>query len=255
MRNLSLPMFEVISHLKTINYPKIVVLSGAGISAESGIKTFRDNGGLWENHSVEEVASPEAFVRNPESVYRFYNARRQQLLSSEVHPNPAHIALTKLQKALQDNVVLVTQNVDNLHERGGCSNVIHMHGEIFSAKCENTNEAIQITQDLTSQTRCSCCFPSSSMRPDIVWFGEMPYHMDSIQSHLLEADLFVSIGTSGNVYPAAGFVQIANLAGAYSIELNLEPSEGQSDFTECHYGLASDLVPAFVDELCALLQV
>ncbi|MFT5283498.1 MAG: NAD-dependent deacetylase [Yoonia sp.] len=250
----STPTFQFVSHLKTIKHPKIVVLTGAGISAESGIKTFRDNNGLWENYRVEEVATPDAFMRNPDLVYQFYNARREQLLSRDVNPNLAHIALAKLQNVLQHDFVLVTQNIDNLHERGGCSDVIHMHGELLSAKCANTNKTIPITDSLTSQTRCSCCQPMSAMRPDIVWFGEMPYHMDSIESHLLTADLFVSIGTSGNVYPAAGFVQIANHAGAYSIELNLEPSEGQSDFTECHYGLASDLVPAFVDEVCALVK-
>jgi NAD-dependent deacetylase len=248
-------MRAAVSHLNTTSNPKIVVLTGAGISAESGIKTFRDNNGLWENHSIEEVATPQAFARNPELVYQFYNSRRQQLLSSDVNPNPAHIALATLQKLLPQDFVLITQNVDNLHERGGSRNVIHMHGEILSAKCGSTNEAVKITNNLTSETRCTCCQPSLSMRPDIVWFGEMPYYMDIIQSHLQTADLFVSIGTSGNVYPAAGFVQVANSAGAGSIELNLAPSAGQNDFDEGFYGLASDVVPAFVDEVCAVLSV
>jgi NAD-dependent deacetylase len=245
--------FDVISHLNTINQPKIVVLTGAGISAESGIRTFRDNNGLWEDHSVEDVATAQAFARNPELVYRFYNARRQQLLSNEVAPNPAHIALAKLQLKLQQNFILITQNVDNLHERAGCENVIHMHGELLSAKCLSTNSAIAIHDDLTNLTRCTCCKDSKPMRPDIVWFGEIPYYMDTIQAHLQQADVFVSIGTSGNVYPAAGFVQEANYTGAYSIELNLAPSEGQSQFTEAHYGLASKLVPWFVDEVCAVI--
>lgn len=247
-------MFEVISHLKAIANPKVVILTGAGISAESGIKTFRDNNGLWENHSVEEVATPKAFINNPTLVNRFYNARRQQLLGLDIRPNLAHIALAKLAKLMQENVVLITQNVDDLHERAGFDKVIHMHGEILSAKCPVSNKAVSIKHDLTSQTKCSCCQPGLAMRPNIVWFGEMPYHMDDIQKHLSQADLFVSIGTSGNVYPAAGFVQIANQAGAYSLELNLEPSEGQSAFNECHYGLASSLVPRFVDELIETLN-
>jgi NAD-dependent deacetylase len=239
--------------LNTIKHPKIVILTGAGISAESGISTFRDNKGLWENHTVEEVATPEAFARNPELVYRFYNARRQQLLNDEVAPNPAHIALAKLQRKLQQDFVLITQNVDNLHERGGCKNVIHMHGELLSAKCINSNSAVSTVDDVSSCTKCACCDTPSPMRPDIVWFGETPYHMKAIQTHLQEADVFVSIGTSGNVYPAAGFVQEAQYVGAHCIELNLDPSEGQSNFTECHYGQASTLVPWFVDEICAAI--
>jgi NAD-dependent deacetylase len=247
-------MFTAISHLRSIKDPKVVILTGAGISAESGIKTFRDNDGLWENHCVEDVATPEAFARDPKLVYQFYNARRQQLVGGDIHPNLAHTALAKLEQALQTSLTVVTQNVDNLHERGGCCRVIHMHGELLSGKCINTGKSAPIVNTLTADTQCDCCQPSSSMRPDIVWFGEMPYYMDDIQQHLVEADLFVSIGTSGNVYPAAGFVQIANYAGAYSLELNLEPSEGQTDFSECHYGLASELVPAFVDELCSSLN-
>lgn len=246
-------MFDAISHLKSISHPKIVILTGAGISAESGIKTFRDNNGLWENHRVEDVATPEAFLYNPSLVYQFYNVRRQQLLSGEVLPNAAHIALAKLQQAMQDNFVLITQNVDNLHEEGGCTNVIHMHGELLSARCVRTGRAQAIKNELNQHTRCQCCQPSSTMRPNIVWFGEVPHHMQRIESHLLDADLFISIGTSGHVYPAAGFVQIANYAGAYSLELNLEPSQSRSNFSQCEYGLASVLVPKFVDEVCALL--
>lgn len=245
---------EISFHLSTIEKPKIVILTGAGISAESGIKTFRDNNGLWDNHSVEEVATPEAFARNPELVYRFYNTRRQQLLSDDVKPNAAHIALARLQKAMPDDFVLITQNVDDLHERGGCHDVIHMHGEILSAKCPVTSKAISIHGDINGDTKCTCCHPPCAMRPDIVWFGEMPYYMNRIQSHLQSADVFISIGTSGNVYPAAGFVQEASIAGAYTVQLNLEPSGVQSDFTRCHYGLASAVVPSFVDEICASLS-
>lgn len=247
-------MFSAISHLKSIDKPKVVILTGAGISAESGIKTFRDNDGLWENHAVEDVATPDAFARNPELVYKFYNERRQQLVGGDIHPNLAHVALAKLEQTLQENLIVVTQNVDNLHERGGCSQVIHMHGELLSAKCIKSGKSAPIANKLSADTQCVCCQPKASMRPDIVWFGEMPYYMDDIQQHLVNADLFVSIGTSGNVYPAAGFVQIANYAGAYSLELNLEPSEGQTDFSECHYGLASELVPAFVDALCRVIN-
>jgi len=246
-------MFTAISHLKSIKHPKVVILTGAGISAESGVKTFRDNNGLWENHKVEDVATPEAFARDPALVYQFYNDRRAQLIGGNINPNLAHVALAKLGRVLQDQLVIVTQNVDDLHERGGCKDVIHMHGELLSAKCINTGKSARFNTDVSADTLCACCQPTASMRPDIVWFGEMPYHMDIIQQHLSDADLFISIGTSGNVYPAAGFVQLASYAGAYTLELNLEPSEGQSDFAECHYGLASELVPAFVDELCACL--
>ena len=238
--------------LKRKQNPKIVVLTGAGISAESGIKTFRDNNGLWENHSVEEVATPEGFAANPTLVYRFYNERREQLLSKDVNPNKAHVALGELEKSFKNNLIIVTQNVDDLHERGGNKNVIHMHGSLLSAKCPLSQKSSRIVSPLNAQSLCKCCHPPTSLRPDIVWFGEIPYQMETIETHLFEADIFVSIGTSGNVYPAAGFVSLANQMGVYTLELNLEPSNGNTNFTEKRYGKASELVPDFVQECLAL---
>ena len=234
---------------------KVVVLTGAGISAESGLKTFRDNKGLWEEHSIQDVATHEGFKRDAELVYRFYNQRRRQLLSPEVQPNKAHLALAKLEKALGDNFTVVTQNVDNLHQRAGNKNVLHMHGSLLSARCLATNNCSDIFTNLDHNNLCTCCQPADSMRPDIVWFGEMPKYMPQIEALLYNADLFVSVGTSGTVYPAAGFVNQANHYGAYSIELNLEPSTGQNEFAEKHYGLASELVSQFVDILLKGLKI
>lgn len=234
---------------KDVSSLKVVVLTGAGISAESGIKTFRDNNGLWENHSVHEVATPEGFNHNPDLVYRFYNERRQQLLSPEVKPNAAHTALAKLEAEFKGNLWVVTQNVDNLHQRAGNQNVLHMHGSLLSARCLFSEKSIETLDDIDGTTQCECCQPSSGMRPDIVWFGEIPKFMERIESLLSEADLFISIGTSGTVYPAAGFVDIANYYGAHSVELNLEPSDGNSQFSEKHYGPATNLVTKFVDKL------
>lgn len=232
---------------------KIVVLTGAGISAESGLKTFRDNDGLWENHRVEEVATPDAFATNPERVYRFYNQRRQQLQSQQVRPNKAHFALAQLEKKLGNNLLVVTQNVDNLHEQAGSQNVLHMHGELLSAKCPGTEKAQPWTGELTAAHLCHCCAPPNAMRPDIVWFGEMPYYMEEIDAALYEADIFISIGTSGHVYPAAGFVAQACHYGAHTIEINLEPSAVQSQFHEQRYGVASVEVPKFVNEFISAL--
>jgi len=227
---------------------KVLVLTGAGISAESGLKTFRDNNGLWENHSVEEVATPEGFRRDPELVYRFYNERRAQLQDGSVHPNKAHEALAKLESQIGNNLQIVTQNVDNLHERAGNKNVLHMHGELMSAKCTQSQQEKVWTKPLDASDRCDCCTPAQKMRPDIVWFNEIPYHMDTIEKHLFECDLFVSIGTSGNVYPAAGFANMARQYGAHTLELNLEPSQAQNLFDEAYYAPASELIPRFVDE-------
>jgi NAD-dependent deacetylase len=241
----------MLSHFSNfdLNTLKVVVLTGAGISAESGLKTFRDNNGLWEDHSIEEVATPEGFQNNAELVYRFYNQRRKQLLDPLVKPNKAHLALAKLENALADNFVLITQNVDNLHQRGGNKNVLHMHGSLLSARCLNSHESTVMVEDVDDSSRCSCCHPGHGLRPDIVWFGEMPQYMGQIDTLLYQADLFISIGTSGTVYPAAGFVNLANQYGAYTVELNLEPSSGQSEFTEKHYGPASEVVSQFVDTL------
>ena len=228
---------------------KVVVLTGAGISAESGLKTFRDNNGLWEDHSIEDVATPEGFDRDAELVYRFYNQRRRQLLSPDVKPNKAHLALAKLENALADNFTLITQNVDDLHQRAGNKNVLHMHGSLLSARCLASGRCIEIFSDLDHTNQCDCCKPTSGMRPDVVWFGETPKYMQQIETLLYDADVFVSIGTSGTVYPAAGFVSQANHYGTYSVELNLEPSSGQNEFAEKHYGPASELVGQFVETL------
>lgn len=228
---------------------KIVVLTGAGVSAESGLKTFRDNNGLWENHRVEDVATPEAFEANPELVYRFYNLRRAQLISGDVVPNKAHEALARLESIYQDNFLLVTQNVDDLHERAGSNRVLHMHGELLSAKCPETGIRKEWRGELNDANLCHCCTPANGLRPDIVWFGEMPYHMETIYNALKNADLFIAIGTSGHVYPAAGFVQEASFFGAETVELNLEPSEVCSAFSQQVYGPASEVVPKFIDSL------
>lgn len=228
--------------------PNIVVLTGAGISAESGIKTFRDNNGLWENHSVEDVATPEGFAKNPALVYRFYNQRRAQLTEPYVVPNRAHIALAELQQKMPDYVTLVTQNVDDLHEQAGSENVIHMHGTLRSARCLQCNSVAYWEDDFDTSTACPSC-NNASLRPDIVWFGEMPMHMDRIEAALLDADIFIAIGTSGNVYPAAGFVQYARDAGAVTIEANLVPSATNSLFDRTITGVASQTVPTLVAQI------
>ncbi|WP_425407417.1 Sir2 family NAD+-dependent deacetylase [Hwanghaeella sp.] len=228
----------------------IVVLTGAGISKESGLDTFRDEDGIWSKVRIEDVATPEAFRRDPERVMEFYNHRRAGLLDPAVHPNEAHKALARLQESWPEEVMVVTQNIDNLHERGGAKDVVHMHGELLKVRCEACGNISEWLEDLTIDTPCFVCGSVGTKRPHVVWFGEMPLHMDKIEWALTHCGLFVSIGTSGNVYPAAGFVSMARLRGkAYTIELNLEPSEGSSLFHECRHGQATDLVPAFVDEL------
>lgn len=227
----------------------IVILTGAGISAESGLRTFRAADGLWEGHAIEEVATPEGYRRNPNLVNEFYNARRRQL--AEVEPNPAHIALAKLQKVYDGEVLIVTQNVDDLHERAGAK-VLHIHGELLRARCTKTQKSIPWREDILPDT-ISPFDKTATMRPDIVWFGEMPFFMDEIYSALEGCDLFVSIGSSGNVYPAAGFVEIARRSGARCIELNLEPSLGANNFHETRNGKASEIVPEFVMELTSFI--
>jgi len=228
--------------------PNIVILTGAGISAESGLKTFRDNDGLWENHRVEEVATPEAFEQNPSLVYRFYNARRAQLQQDDVNPNAAHEALAKLEKAFGSNLMLVTQNGDDLHERGGSQSVYHMHGKLLSARCAISQQTFDWSDSFDHTTKCPCC-NRVTLRPDIVWFGEMPMYMEEIYDALSKADVFIAIGTSGNVYPAAGFVQIAKESGAHTIEANLEPGVTNALFDESLTGPASHIVPQWVDQL------
>ncbi|WP_269617527.1 Sir2 family NAD+-dependent deacetylase [Zhongshania sp. BJYM1] len=233
-------------------YKRIVVLTGAGISAESGIKTFRAEDGLWEEHRVEDVATPEGFAADPELVQRFYNGRRTQLLSDTVKPNAAHIALAKLEEAYGDRLLIVTQNIDNLHERAGSKNIIHMHGELLKMRCAYTDIIYPIHGDINVDDRCECCGMRGALRPHIVWFGEMPLQMDEIYDALEGCDLFVAIGTSGNVYPAAGFVRQAAMSGAHTMEINLEPSAVQSAFAEHRYGMAGEVVPELLAEMLNL---
>ena len=229
----------------------IVILTGAGISAESGIKTFRAADGLWEEHRIEDVATPEAFERDPRLVQRFYNQRRQPLLDNEVHPNPAHHALAKLEAQFNGALTLITQNIDNLHEQSGSKNVLHMHGEVLKIRCKRSQQIFSCSAPVSVQDRCECCNQVGNLRPHIVWFGEMPLFMDEIQQALRECDLFIAIGTSGNVYPAAGFVQMAKQAGAQSIEINLQESVVASDFDQLITGKAGVALPAWVDEFLA----
>ncbi|MEM9255950.1 MAG: NAD-dependent deacylase [Pseudomonadota bacterium] len=225
----------------------IVVLTGAGISAESGLQTFRDADGLWEGYDPMAIATPEAFAANPELVYRFYNARRRQL--SDVHPNSAHRALARLQHEFSGTVFLVTQNVDDLHERGGSDQVCHMHGQLNFMSCQHCLAQMPVLADYDAQTACPDCGTVGKLRPDVVWFGEMPYHMSRISAQLASCDLFVAIGTSGAVYPAAGFVQEARLAGAITVEINKAISDVSGHFHQQRQGLASHEVAALVEEL------
>jgi len=227
-------------------FQRIVILTGAGISAESGIDTFRSAGGLWEQHRVEDVATPEGFARDPDLVLNFYDLRRAALAS--VAPNPAHMALARLEREFRGDLLLITQNVDDLHERGGSGRVLHMHGELKSALCSSCETRAPWLDAMLHRPPCPVC-RAPSLRPDVVWFGEMPYQMGRIYQAIETCDLFVSIGTSGAVYPAAGLVQEARAAGARTLELNLEPSEGSRLFHETRLGLASVVVPAWVDEV------
>ncbi|MCP4308951.1 MAG: NAD-dependent deacylase [bacterium] len=225
----------------------IVILTGAGLSAESGLSTFRDKDGIWAKHKVEDVATPEAFARNPEAVLEFYNTRRRRVLG--VEPNAAHDALARLEADFPGRVTTITQNVDALHERAGTKNLIHMHGEILKTLCAHCGARKSWEKDLTSDLACPTCNEAGGMRPDVVWFGETPYRMEEILAALATCDLFISIGTSGNVYPAAGFVAEAWAVGAQTVELNLEPSEGHSLFAEAFHGKATEVVPAYVTRL------
>ncbi len=230
----------------------IVVLTGAGISAESGLPTFRGAGGLWEGHRVQEVATPQAFARDPQLVHRFYNARRASLRDPAIAPNPAHLALAELERRWAGGFVLVTQNVDDLHERAGSRRLIHLHGELARASCRGCARSSLWTGDLGAGSVCSLCGVVGRLRPDIVWFGELPYRMDEVYAALERCGIFVAIGTSGLVYPAAGFVEAARAAGAArTIELNLEPSAMSPAFAERRIGPAAELVPALVAELLA----
>ncbi len=224
----------------------IVILTGAGVSAESGIDTFRSAGGLWEQHRVEDVATPEGFARNPDLVLRFYDMRRATIQKAQ--PNPAHWALAALDSDWAGDLLIVTQNVDDLHERAGAKRLIHMHGEHLNAWCTACDTRSLWRDTLADRPPCPAC-GAAALRPDVVWFGEMPYRMDEIDAALRRCDLFVSIGTSGAVYPAAGYVRTARHYGARTLELNLEPSQGSILFEECRLGKAGDIVPAWVAEM------
>ena len=260
-----------------MNIRNIVILTGAGVSAESGLATFRGPDGLWEGHRVEDVCTPEAFRRDPALVHAFYDARREKLATAE--PNAAHHALARLDAAWTGELLLVTQNVDDLHERAGSTRLIHMHGELMKGWCLACDERFEWTGPMSASTIrsepveglsilspdergspstgtgrangniCPACGAIGQVRPDIVWFGEMPYEMDRIDDALRNCDLFVSIGTSGAVYPAAGFVQTARYCGAQTLEMNLEPSLGSYLFEKSRTGPAGELVPAWVEEL------
>lgn len=237
-----------------MTYRSIVILTGAGVSAESGMGTFRDADGIWTRHRLEDVATPEGFAKNPLLVHDFYNQRRAAL--KDASPNAAHLALAGLQQAVEaagGSLMLVTQNVDNLHEKAGSLGVVHMHGELARVFCSLCGQRREWSEDLSVETVCASCGRQGKMRPDVVWFGEIPYRMDDIFDRLASCDLFVSIGTSGEVYPAAGFVFEASRAGAHTIELNLEPSANARDFSEGRYGPASEVVPLWAADLVARL--
>ena len=226
----------------------IVILTGAGISAESGIATFRGPGGLWEGHRVEDVCTPEALADDPALVHRFYDLRRAALAG--VQPNAAHVALARLDAAWPGDLLIVTQNVDDLHERAGARRLLHMHGELNSGLCAACGDRRAFAGAMPPGTACVAC-GAAAVRPDIVFFGEMPYAMERIDAALKDCDLFVSIGTSGGVYPAAGFVQTARYYGSRTLELNLEPSGGSVFFGETRLGAAGVLVPDWVEEVLA----
>ena len=241
----------IANHLKPTD--SIVILTGAGISKESGLDTFRCAGGIWSQVDLEDVATPEGFARDPALVHRFYNDRRRGLRDPAVQPNAAHLALAELERRWKGDLLLVTQNIDDLHERAGSQTLIHMHGELNAVFCRHCRHRLERwTGDLSVEHVCPSCARKGGMRPDVVWFGEMPYQMERIYRALGACDLFLSIGTSGNVYPAAGFVAEARSAGALTVELNLEPSAGASLFTDSVNGPATEVVPAFVNELLNL---
>lgn len=227
--------------------PSIVILTGAGISAESGLATFRDQGGLWDRFDWRRLATPEAFAEDPGAVHDFYNARRAQLAGCA--PNPAHRALARLQAEHAGEVVLVTQNVDDLHERGGARGVLHMHGELSKARCGACGASRVWAGDLSVREACPDCGHAGAMRPHVVWFGEIPFHLDEIADALERCALFAAIGTSGSVWPAAGFVQAAREAGAETLEFNTEESEISRAFDETWRGPAGETVPLWVERV------
>ncbi len=226
-----------------MKYSSITILTGAGISQESGIKTFRDQNGLWENHAIEDVACPKAFKRNPELVHSFYNLRRNQLLEKNISFNKAHKILAQIELEFKGQFTLITQNIDNLHEKAGSNNIIHMHGELLKKRCLSCEFITDVYTDLNQDSQCTNCNQQSNLRPHIVWFGEMPLEMDRIFANLQKTELFVSIGTSSQVYPAAQFVEIAKDNNAYTIELNLERTAMSDYYDLSLQGKATELCP------------
>lgn len=239
------------------HYSSIVVLTGAGVSAESGVPTFRASDGLWEGHKVEEVATPEAFVSDPDKVHTFYNQRRAFLLDG-IQPNAAHHALAEFSQQFTGEFTLVTQNIDNLHQQAGTQNVYPMHGELLKIRCKQTGQLFDCDYDTSEEQPCPCCGIAGNLRPHVVWFGEMPLYMDKIEQALANCDLFVAIGTSGHVYPAAGFVQTARYYGAETVEMNLEATGsmhiGGSLFDEEILGPATETVPTFFKHILGSAQ-
>jgi NAD-dependent deacetylase len=233
---------------------RIVILTGAGISKESGLETFRDAGGIWSKVKLEDVATPEAFARDPERCHAFYNMRRARHREADIQPNAAHHALVRLENEWSGEVMVVTQNVDILHDRAGSKNLIHMHGTYAQALCNRCQHVVERMDDLSTKDVCARCGKAGGMRPNVVWFGETPLEMERIYAALSDCDLFLSIGTSGNVYPAAGFVAVVRKhTYAHTAELNLEPSTGATLFAEAHYGPATQTVPAYVQGLLRTL--
>lgn len=226
----------------------IVILTGSGISKESGIATFRDAGGIWQQVSMDDVATPEGFARNPDMVNDFHNSLRRLLKQDDIRPNPAHIALARLERESRIPVLVVTQNVDNMHERAGSRNVLHMHGDLLEVLCLSCRKVSEWHNDLGTKDACPHC-GKAALRPNIVWFGEIPYYMDQIEEALAKCATFVSIGTSGSVYPAANFSVIARQNGARLVEINLEPSAVSQVFHETRHGLAGKEVPIWVDSM------
>ncbi|MCL1057972.1 NAD-dependent protein deacylase [Shewanella gelidimarina] len=230
-------------------YQQIVILTGAGISAESGLRTFRDQDGLWEEHKIEEVATPEGYENDPLLVEKFYNERWQQFHNGSIEPNAGHLALAKLESEFDGKLLVVTQNIDDLHERAGSKRLLHMHGELSKGRCPRSRQTFLLREPFGPDHTCTCCIPAQRLRPHVVWFGEMPIGLDRIQHALDTCDLFIAIGTSGSVYPAAGFVDTANHHGAQTIDVNLLPADRHSQFQYHLEGKASEVLPKLVEQI------
>lgn len=230
-------------------YQQIVILTGAGISAESGLRTFRDQDGLWEEHKIEEVATPEGYENNPKLVEKFYNERWQQFHNGRIEPNAGHDALAKLEREFEGKLLVVTQNIDDLHERAGSKRLLHMHGELSKGRCPRSRQTFLLREPFGPEHTCTCCIPAQRLRPHVVWFGEMPIGLDRIQHALDSCDLFIAIGTSGTVYPAAGFVDTANHHGAQTVDINLLPADRHSQFQYHLQGKASEVLPKLVEQI------